>query len=155
AEGTTGNDVRQLESNLAALGYDGFTVDTAFSAATTAAVKRWQKALGRPETGTVEVADVVYTTEAVRGAQLLLRVGARTPGDVASSPAPRGVVPGGATAAEAAWAAAGTKVRVPLPGETEVRGVVTTAVPASPSGQSGADGPSAVSQIVVTIGIED
>src|SRR6185503_6027141 len=54
AAGAKGTDVRQLEANLAALGYTGFTVDDAFSAATTVAVKRWQDSLGLERTGTLE-----------------------------------------------------------------------------------------------------
>jgi len=49
-----GPDVKQLEQNLAALGYDpdhAMTVDEHFTAATAAAVKRWQKARGLDQTG--------------------------------------------------------------------------------------------------------
>src|SRR5262245_23469947 len=50
-----GPDVRQLEQNLVALGYDpdhAITVDNHYTAATAAAVKRWQKARGLDQTGT-------------------------------------------------------------------------------------------------------
>jgi peptidoglycan hydrolase-like protein with peptidoglycan-binding domain len=49
-----GPDVKQLEQNLAALGYDPdhqMTVDDHFTAATAAAVRRWQKARGLDQTG--------------------------------------------------------------------------------------------------------
>ncbi len=49
-----GPDVKQLEQNLTALGYDpdhAMTVDQHFSAATAAAVKRWQKDRGLDQTG--------------------------------------------------------------------------------------------------------
>jgi peptidoglycan hydrolase-like protein with peptidoglycan-binding domain len=49
-----GPDIRQLERNLVALGYDPdhqMTVDNHFTAATAAAVKRWQKARGLDQTG--------------------------------------------------------------------------------------------------------
>jgi peptidoglycan hydrolase-like protein with peptidoglycan-binding domain len=49
-----GPDVRQLEQNLAALGYDPdhqMTIDDHYTWATAAAVKRWQKARGLDQTG--------------------------------------------------------------------------------------------------------
>ena len=49
-----GPDVKQLERNLVALGYDpdhAMTVDNHYSWATKAAVKRWQKARGLAQTG--------------------------------------------------------------------------------------------------------
>jgi peptidoglycan hydrolase-like protein with peptidoglycan-binding domain len=58
-----GADVRQLEENLAVLGYDPGTVDQTFSAATAAAVKAWETDLGRtaPD-GEVSLGDVVFLT---------------------------------------------------------------------------------------------
>ncbi|MGW3984575.1 peptidoglycan-binding protein, partial [Streptomyces mirabilis] len=67
-----GPDVEQLERNLTGLGYadaTNLTVDEKFTAATAAAVKRWQKALGLPETGKVELGRVV----AVPGATVLVQ----------------------------------------------------------------------------------
>jgi peptidoglycan hydrolase-like protein with peptidoglycan-binding domain len=54
-----GPDVRQLEQNLAALGYDPdhqMTVDNHYTWATAAAVKRWQQARGLAQTGTFTTA---------------------------------------------------------------------------------------------------
>jgi hypothetical protein len=57
-----GEDVRQVEENLAALGYDdGLTVDGAYTDATGAAIEAWESDIGRAEPdGTVEVGDVVF-----------------------------------------------------------------------------------------------
>src|SRR5215510_7638675 len=44
--GDTGDDVTEAERNLAALGYTGLTVDEYYTAATAAAVWRWQHDLG-------------------------------------------------------------------------------------------------------------
>src|SRR5262249_16873483 len=57
--GVDGSDVRELEGNLAALGYGGFTVDDSYTSATAAAVKQWQKALGATQTGVVTPGSVV------------------------------------------------------------------------------------------------
>ncbi len=81
AEGDEGDDVEQLEANLASLGHHvevpidldgdggtddedevdtGFTVDGVFDGATADAVRRWQADLGLTETGQVAVGDVVF-----------------------------------------------------------------------------------------------
>jgi peptidoglycan hydrolase-like protein with peptidoglycan-binding domain len=64
--GATGDDVKEVEQNLAALGYTGMTVDNTFTAATATAVRRWQEHLGYPETGVVSPTDVVLTAAEMR-----------------------------------------------------------------------------------------
>jgi peptidoglycan hydrolase-like protein with peptidoglycan-binding domain len=73
--GVNGRDVRQLERNLATLGYRGFTVDDTYSAATAAAIRSWQAKLGLATTGTVEVGQVRFTAGPVRIAGHSARVG--------------------------------------------------------------------------------
>lgn len=65
APGTEGTDVAQLERNLNALGYSGFTVDEEYSDATAAAVRDWQEDLGAGATGLVEPGQVVFAPGAV------------------------------------------------------------------------------------------
>lgn len=58
-----GADVRQLQRNLAALGYGsglGLVADGQFGLATELAVERWQLAAGLPVTGTVPLGQVVF-----------------------------------------------------------------------------------------------
>jgi peptidoglycan hydrolase-like protein with peptidoglycan-binding domain len=55
-----GRDVRQLERNLAALGFDPGTVDETFTSSTAAAVGGWQESVGLPQTGSVELGRVVF-----------------------------------------------------------------------------------------------
>ncbi|GAA1282139.1 peptidoglycan-binding protein [Planotetraspora silvatica] len=64
--GAVGTDVRQLEDNLRALGYGGFTVDKTYTALTAAAVRRWQKDLGLPRTGQVEQGRVLFAPSTIR-----------------------------------------------------------------------------------------
>jgi peptidoglycan hydrolase-like protein with peptidoglycan-binding domain len=66
SSGSDGADVKQFEQNLYALGYRGFTVDDKYSDSTATAVKKWQKDLGLPQTGTVDLGRVVYATGEVR-----------------------------------------------------------------------------------------
>jgi peptidoglycan hydrolase-like protein with peptidoglycan-binding domain len=73
-----GADVRQLEQNLVALGYDPnrvITVDDHFTSATGAAVKRWQEVVGLDQTGTVRPGDAVWQPGAVRVGELKAAVG--------------------------------------------------------------------------------
>ncbi len=64
--GVEGDDVKQFEENLSALGYKGFTVDSKYSESTATAVKKWQGDLGLTKTGTVEPGRIVYATSHVR-----------------------------------------------------------------------------------------
>jgi peptidoglycan hydrolase-like protein with peptidoglycan-binding domain len=79
---TDGPDVRQLEKNLVALGLDAghrLTVDGHFSAATAAAIRRWQAAWGLPvgqRTGTLPLGRVVFQPGAVRIKEAQATVGA-------------------------------------------------------------------------------
>jgi peptidoglycan hydrolase-like protein with peptidoglycan-binding domain len=63
---TSGADVKQLEENLRALGYTGFTVDKQFTSATAAAIKRWQDDQGLTQTGSVDVGQVLFLPGPVR-----------------------------------------------------------------------------------------
>lgn len=73
--GVEGADVKQLERNLSALGYPGFTVDDSFSSSTASAVKAWQEDLGRDATGAVAPGQVVVAPGAIRVAGVKAAVG--------------------------------------------------------------------------------
>ncbi|TDD92167.1 peptidoglycan-binding protein [Actinomadura darangshiensis] len=64
--GTEGSDVERFEKNLAALGYDGFTVDDEYTSDTAAAVQEWQDDIGVAETGVVDVGRVAFADGPVR-----------------------------------------------------------------------------------------
>ena len=75
-----GEDVRQLEENLVALGFADpavLTVDDKYTGATATAVKKWQKARGVEQTGRVATTDVVFSSSAVRVSALEVAVGDR------------------------------------------------------------------------------
>jgi multidrug efflux pump subunit AcrA (membrane-fusion protein) len=74
-----GADVRQLESNLKALGHgDDLTVDAEFTSATAQAVLDWQDERGLLETGSVDAGQAVFLPAAVRVKKVDADVGART-----------------------------------------------------------------------------
>jgi hypothetical protein len=77
--GTSGDDVRQLERDLLALGFasaSDLAVDGSFTAADAAAVSRWQAAIGVPQTGTVRLGEVVFAAGAVRVSAVRAALGA-------------------------------------------------------------------------------
>lgn len=66
---TDGADVRQLESNLVALGFDpkSMTVDANFDSDTAAAIKAWETSLGIPEPdGVVDAGQIIFVATAVQ-----------------------------------------------------------------------------------------
>jgi peptidoglycan hydrolase-like protein with peptidoglycan-binding domain len=149
-EGLRGNDVRQLETNLAALGF-GLTVDDTYSGVTSAAVREWQRRLGRTQTGSIGITDVAYASGPVRIAQRLLRVGAKVPGDVVSYTGTNRVVTVTAAPAEVGWATVDSAVTVLLPGGRPVSGRITSAAPV----QAG-DGPAGQPpSTMVTVAVDD
>lgn len=84
AEGADdGADVKQLEENLKACGFGGFgTPDKKFTAATAAALKKWQKSLGLAETGSFGQGDVVLAPGEVRVSAVSAKPGAPAQGEI-------------------------------------------------------------------------
>lgn len=155
-----GSDVRQLQVNLRALGYDpghDMTLDDHFSWATAAAVERWQDAHGRTETGQVGVGDVVFLPGAVRVGTHHAELGDTVSAgmsltDVTSTTRIATVnLPAGSTN----LAHVGDKVTVQLPGTTPTSGVISqvgTAATAPTSSQNQANpAQAAVTQATVPV----
>jgi hypothetical protein len=139
-----GSDIRQLERNLVALGYDPYDaldVDSTWDSATTAAVLRWEKARGATRDGVVEQGDVVFSDGPAR-------VGAHEAdvGDPVSAHAPvleltsrRRVVVARLAASRQGLVHTGDSVRVTLPDGRPVRGRVTSVGRVATAGDDGAE----------------
>jgi peptidoglycan hydrolase-like protein with peptidoglycan-binding domain len=85
-----GPDVAELNANLVALGFDpdgAITDDESFGEATTAAVRRWQKAERLPETGEVELGRIVFAPGARRVTEVHVSLGQDPPGEEPPQPA--------------------------------------------------------------------
>jgi peptidoglycan hydrolase-like protein with peptidoglycan-binding domain len=123
-----GADVRQLEENLDALGFgaSGFTVDDHYNSATAAAVRRWQKSLGRDQTGAVSVEDLVFSPGAVRVGKHSAEVGTSAgPGmAVYEATGTTRIASVRLEVSRQALAKAGDKARVKLPDGTTVDGTI-------------------------------
>ncbi len=122
--GCRGHDVRQLETNLRALRMGELTVDGRYTAATGAAVKRWQRSLGVDDTGIVEPRRVVYAPGPVRIAAHAVRVGDPADGELLSHTATTRSVTLRLPEKQRQLALPGTAVTVRLPAGAEVAGTV-------------------------------
>jgi peptidoglycan hydrolase-like protein with peptidoglycan-binding domain len=166
---TPGADVRELDQNLIALGFDPdrqITADDQFGWATVAAIELWQRAHGMPETGSIPLGEVAF----LPGPLLISSESASTGGPAGTgnavlsgtSTTPSVLVsltPGGPAAR------AGDPVLVTLPdGTTTVPGTVTSvgrvatvsaqsAAAGQGTGSSQSSGSTQTPQIPVTIGI--
>jgi peptidoglycan hydrolase-like protein with peptidoglycan-binding domain len=122
-----GPDVRQLERNLAALGFDPGIVDATFTSTTAAAVADWQDALGLPETGTVELGRVVFLPGPRRIGELKTAVGSvlSAGSEVLETSSTKRVVTVELDAALQSLARTGEAVEVTLPDQSTVRGRIT------------------------------
>lgn len=151
-----GMDVLQFESNLAALGYTGFTVDEEFTGRTARAVKRWQKSLGLPQTGTVGIGDVVYSAGTVRIGHASVRLGSPATDDALTYTGTSRKVVVNASAAEDSWAVRGAAVRIGLPDGKSVKGEVASVGKSATAPEGGGgEGGSAAPTVPVTITIKD
>lgn len=84
-EGEKGDDVKELEQNLADLGYGDGEVGSKFTSDTTDAVKSWQEDMGLSKTGTVDAGQVVFQPGEVRVSELGVPLGGRSGGGKALS----------------------------------------------------------------------
>jgi len=154
----TGMDVLQFETNLAALGYTGFTVDEKFTDKTAQAVKRWQKSLGLAETGTVGVGDVIYSAGKVRIGQPGARLGAAVGENTLTYTGTARKVVVNASASDAAWAVRGTVVGITLPDGKSVPGEVASVgrqASAPEGGSTDGESGAGAATLPVTITIAD
>jgi peptidoglycan hydrolase-like protein with peptidoglycan-binding domain len=123
-----GPDIRQLEQNLVALGYDpdhDITVDDHYSWATKAAVKRWQKARGLDQTGVFTTAmPAVYLPWAIRVNTLSGSVGAQAApgGPVYTVTSDRHQVTVDLDVSQQGYVKQGDRVEVVLPNGRRVKG---------------------------------
>jgi hypothetical protein len=153
-----GQDVRQLERNFAALGFDPGTVDSSFTSATAEAVTDWQESAGLPETGSVELGRVVFQPGARRIGEHKTEVGSvlAAGAEVLDTSSTRRVVTVELDAALQSLARKGGGVEVTLPDQSTVRGRITdvgrVAREKEDSGSdSGAADPTAEPELIIDV----
>jgi peptidoglycan hydrolase-like protein with peptidoglycan-binding domain len=138
---TDGRDIRQLERNLVALGYDPGTVDVDWTSATTAAVQEFQEDRGLDETGTLRRADLVVSNGPARVGAHTVEVGdqarAGAPVTALSSTIPEVTAQVGAGNAGAVRR--GDAVTVTLPDGRTARGKITKVASVATAGEEGGE----------------
>lgn len=147
---TDGPDVRELERNLAALGYGsgsgssaGMTVDRHFSLATYHAVRRWQHAAGLPVTGTVPLGQVVFLPGPLRVTAADARAGTAVhPGaPIEHGTSSTRTVEAQLDPALAPQVVKGDKVLVTMPDGSTARGRITRVSAVAVNNESQQNGP--------------
>ncbi|MFE9191727.1 peptidoglycan-binding protein [Micromonospora sp. NPDC007208] len=150
--GDEGTDVSQMERSLAALGYQGFTVDDDYTGATADAVREWQVDVGLEETGVVTLGSVVFAPGTVRIDSVRASLGDVVgPGTAVLSHTGTGrAVSVDLEPADQRLAVKDAKVNVTLPDGARVDGTVTDVSTVITPGAQGED-PTTTVQVVVTL----
>ncbi|MBP2474355.1 peptidoglycan hydrolase-like protein with peptidoglycan-binding domain [Crossiella equi] len=152
-----GPDVRQLEQNLRALGYTGFTVDDKFDAKTAAALKKWQKKLGVEQSGALDPGAVVVQPGAFRVAAVDALLGGPAQGKVFSGTGTTRTVTVDVPVDKQNLVQEGAAVEVDLPGGRTTTGKVTSVgtVAEEQKDQGGGFGGGGKSTIKVEVSLDD
>jgi multidrug efflux pump subunit AcrA (membrane-fusion protein) len=121
-----GPDVRQLEKSLDALGHFSGTPDAHFNWYTTAAILRWQDAIGAKETGSIRRGQLVFAPGDVRVAETVAHLGDQVaPGTAVAKLSELGkIVIADLKSTNQAVAKVGGKVTVNLPGGKATTGTI-------------------------------
>jgi peptidoglycan hydrolase-like protein with peptidoglycan-binding domain len=135
-----GRDVRQLERNLEALGYDPGTVDNDWTSATTDAVEEFQDDRDLTEDGSISRSEVVISDGPARVGEHKADVGdpVQTGKPVTGLTSTTPVVTASLDAGLAADVHRDDRVRVTLPDGSEVGGRVTRVGTVAAAGEEGA-----------------
>ena len=127
-----GEDVQQLETALEALGYFEATPNAHFDWNTIAAIKRWQKALSLPQSGSLPLGTVLFAPEDLRIGALKARVGtsATMETELFTASSSRQVISANLKLSDQALGVVGNSVTVRLPGSaTTTTGTITSVEP--------------------------
>jgi Putative peptidoglycan binding domain len=154
--GVSGADVQELETNLIALGYGtGLTADGSFTSADSAAIRRWQAALGVARSGVVNPGEAVVLPEALLVSQVKVAPGAsaQAGAEIIDGTSTTPVVTIDLDARDRTLAKVGEAVTVRLPGTDQaVEGTIAAVgTVATTSGQ----GSSQTTTVPVTVTLAD
>jgi len=158
ANAEDGIDIQELEENLVALGFassDTLTVDQDWTSATTAAVERWQEALGREETGSVAPGDAVVLPGAVRVSDWPTPVGGPASGAVLAVTSTAHLVSIDLDSTEQSLVTVDQAVEVVLPDGSTTAGRIASVGTVATGEDTDGDGSPDTSTIEVTVALDD
>ena len=136
-----GEDVTQLETALSELGYFEATPNAHFDWNTIAAIKKWQKALTLPQSGSLPLGTVLFAPEDLRIGALKARVGdnATMETELFTASSSRQVISANLKLSDQARGVVGNSVTVRLPGSAATTtGTITSVEP--PREKAGEEG---------------
>lgn len=148
--GHIGDDVLEVERNLAALGHTGITVDRRYTSATATAVRKWQRDRGLTQTGTFNPADVVIAPGKLRIASLAVRLGDPANGPILTYTGTTRVVRIDLDVALQRLAKRGTTATITLPDGEQVEGTVATVGSVATAGDEEGNEPATI-EVTVTL----
>lgn len=150
-----GADVKQLEENLKACGFGGFgTPDKKFTAATAAALKKWQKSLGLEQTGSFGQGDVVLAAGELRVSAVTAKLGSPAQGEIVKTTGTVRSVQVKLDAAKQDLAQSGAKASVTINGKT-TPGTITDVGRSAVEGKDAAGQNDGKPKITVTVRLDD
>ena len=136
-----GEDVTQLETALSELGYFEATPNAHFDWNTIAAIKKWQKALTLPQSGSLPLGTVLFAPEDLRIGALKARVGdnATMETELFTVSSSRQIISANLKLSDQALGVVGNSVTVRLPGSAATTtGTITSVEP--PREKAGEEG---------------
>lgn len=151
-----GPDVRELEENLAALGFDPGAVDDSFTSTTAAAVSDWRESVGLRKTGVMELGRVVFLPGPRRVGERKTSVGSvlGAGSEVLDTSSTKRVVAVELDASLQSLARKGAGVEVTLPDGATVRGHIIRVGRVAREVDSGSGDPNAEQALVIDVTIE-
>jgi peptidoglycan hydrolase-like protein with peptidoglycan-binding domain len=151
-----GRDVRGLEQNLVALGFDPGTVDDSFTSSTATAVNDWQESAGLEQTGAVELGRVVFLPGPRRVGEHKTSVGSvlSSGSEVLDTSSNKRVVTVELDASLQEMAHKGDRVEVTMPDGSLGRGRITGVGRVARELESSSADPDAEAQMVIDVTIE-
>ena len=152
-----GEDIRQLETALRDLGYFDYEPDDHFSWATTSAIMKWQKELDMPQTGTIPLGRVVFTSGDMRVGTVTARLGDRVAADTElyDVTSTTQVVDANIKLSDQKLAVVGTTVTIKLPDAKTTTGTITSVGTPTEKSGSGENKDSKERVIPVTVVPDD